>query len=61
LWLLDVRPKSFFVTSLRGSGSVPTILAKVPEAALVHKNRYSFALGVVSLPFFSPSIGRKRD
>jgi hypothetical protein len=43
--LLDVRPNH--VTSLRGSGSVPTILARCSEGCIGFIKALFFALGVV--------------
>ena len=51
LWILkfvflNVRP-NLFVTSLRGSGSVPTILARCSEGCIGFIKTLFFALGVV--------------
>jgi hypothetical protein len=46
----------FFVTSLRGSGSVPTILARSSEGCIGFIKPVFFACGVV-FAIFSPSLG----
>src|SRR5450755_1752917 len=45
----------FFVTSLRGSGSVPTILAKCSEGCIGFIKALFFALGVV-FAIFAPIL-----
>src|SRR5205823_11367247 len=46
----------FFVTSLRGSGSVPTILARCSEGCIGFIKALFFALGVVFAIFRSPYL-----
>src|SRR5712671_6569400 len=48
----------FFVTSLRGSGSVPTMLASCSEGCMGFIKALFFAFGVV-FGIFAPSIGGK--
>src|SRR5947207_9839748 len=48
----------FFVTSLRGSGSVPTMLASSSEGCMGFIKALFFAFGVV-FAIFAPSIGGK--
>src|SRR5882757_1130746 len=48
----------FFVTSLRGSGSVPTMLANCSEGCMGFIKALFFAFGVV-FAIFAPSIGGK--
>ena len=60
LWILkfvflNVRP-NLFVTSLRGSGSVPTILARCSEGCIGFIKALFFALGVVFAIFRSPYL-----
>src|ERR1700688_1083642 len=52
----------FFVTSLRGSGSVPTILARCSEGFMGFMKALFFVFGVVFAIFaFHPLLGRAQS